>query len=144
MNSFFPSGDDTFYIVEVGQNHQGDLDRARSLSESSPMKGRMQSSFKPVIINTCFPRKRMNHHTPVRMRSPILTAHREKLELKSEWLPILREDCHKNGVKFMSTPFDEPSLMVLDDLDVDLFKVASFDLGNLPFMAALQNRKASN
>ena len=34
----------------------------------------------------------------------------------------------------MSTPFDEPSLKVLDDLDVDLLKVASFDLGNLPFI----------
>jgi N-acetylneuraminate synthase/sialic acid synthase len=60
--------------------------------------------------------------------------HREKLELKPDWLPILKEDCVKHGVKFMSTPFDEPSLELLCDIGVDLFKIASFDLGNLPFI----------
>ena len=34
----------------------------------------------------------------------------------------------------MSTPFDEPSLELLARLDVDLLKIASFDLGNLPFI----------
>jgi N-acetylneuraminate synthase/sialic acid synthase len=34
----------------------------------------------------------------------------------------------------MSTPFDEPSLELLRDIDVDILKVASFDLGNLPFI----------
>jgi N-acetylneuraminate synthase/sialic acid synthase len=34
----------------------------------------------------------------------------------------------------MSTPFDEPSLELLRQIDVDILKVASFDLGNLPFI----------
>ena len=34
----------------------------------------------------------------------------------------------------MSTPFDEPSLEVLCDVGVDILKVASFDVGNLPFL----------
>ncbi len=40
----------------------------------------------------------------------------------------------KHGVKFMSTPFDEASLDLLIDVDVDIIKIASFDLGNLPFI----------
>jgi N-acetylneuraminate synthase/sialic acid synthase len=60
--------------------------------------------------------------------------HREKLELKPEWLPILKQDCVKYDVKFMSTPFDEPSLDLLKEIDVDILKIASFDLGNLPFI----------
>jgi N-acetylneuraminate synthase/sialic acid synthase len=34
----------------------------------------------------------------------------------------------------MSTPFDEPSLDLLKSIDVDIIKIASFDLGNLPFI----------
>jgi N-acetylneuraminate synthase/sialic acid synthase len=34
----------------------------------------------------------------------------------------------------MSTPFDEPSLELLSSIDVDIIKIASFDLGNLPFI----------
>jgi N-acetylneuraminate synthase/sialic acid synthase len=40
----------------------------------------------------------------------------------------------KYGVKFMSTPFDEPSLEILKQLDADIIKIASFDLGNLPLI----------
>jgi len=60
--------------------------------------------------------------------------HREKLELKPEWLPILKEECVSHGVKFMSTPFDEPSLDLLGSVDIDIIKIASFDLGNLPLI----------
>jgi len=34
----------------------------------------------------------------------------------------------------MSTPFDEPSLEILKQLDADIIKIASFDLGNLPLI----------
>ena len=36
--------------------------------------------------------------------------HREKLELDLKHLEVLKSDCHKYGVKFMSTPFDELSV----------------------------------
>ena len=49
-------------------------------------------------------------------------------------LQILKDDCIKYGVKFMSTPFDEPSVKILKDYDIDIIKVASFDLGNLPLI----------
>jgi N-acetylneuraminate synthase/sialic acid synthase len=35
---------------------------------------------------------------------------------------------------FMSTPFDEPSLDLLLNVGIDILKIASFDLGNLPFI----------
>ena len=44
----------------------------------------------------------------------------------------------------MSTPFDEPSLEILKKVDVDLIKVASFDLGNLPFLNRIKELKASS
>jgi N-acetylneuraminate synthase/sialic acid synthase len=60
--------------------------------------------------------------------------HREALELKKEHLKALKDECSKNDVLFMSTPFDEPSLEVLRELEVDIIKIASFDIGNLAFV----------
>ena len=34
----------------------------------------------------------------------------------------------------MSTPFDEPSLELLERINVDIIKIASFDIGNLSFI----------
>ena len=34
----------------------------------------------------------------------------------------------------MSTPFDEVSLEFLCEIDTDILKIASFDLGNMPFL----------
>ena len=39
----------------------------------------------------------------------------------------------------MSTAFDEPSLEFLLSIHVKLLKVASFDIGNLPFLAKLRD-----
>ena len=50
--------------------------------------------------------------------------HREKLELDINDLQILKDDCNKYGVKFMSTPFDEPSVQFLKIL-ILILKIAS-------------------
>ena len=47
---------------------------------------------------------------------------------------MISEECRKYNVKFMCTPFDEPSLNDLVQIGVDCLKISSFDLGNLPFI----------
>ena len=41
----------------------------------------------------------------------------------------------------MSTPFDEPSLELLVEKKVDILKVASFDVGNTPFLERIASKK---
>jgi len=124
-----------FVIAEVGQNHQGDLALAREYIRIFAFEGADAVKFQTRNNRYLF--------SPDAYDAPYLSenafsdtygGHREKLELKPEWLPILKQDCIKYGVKFMSTPFDEPSLELLKSIDVDILKIASFDLGNLPFI----------
>ena len=49
-------------------------------------------------------------------------------------MPELKACCHQYSIDFISTPFDEPSLEVLSNVGVDALKIASFDIGNLPFI----------
>jgi sialic acid synthase len=128
-------GEEAFVIAEVGQNHQGDLDTARDYIRIFAMAG--ADAIKFQTRNNKFLFSQDAYEAPYESENAFADTygqHRERLELKPEWLPLLKEDCIKYGVKFMSTPFDEPSLQLLCDIGVDIIKVASFDLGNLPFI----------
>lgn len=129
------SGGDAFVIAEVGQNHQGSLEKAREYIRILAFEG--ASAVKFQTRNNRYLFSADAYAAPYNSENAFAEtygAHRECLELKPEWLEVLRDDCVKHGVKFMSTPFDEPSLALLEALDVDLLKIASFDLGNLPFI----------
>jgi sialic acid synthase len=124
-----------FIIAEVGQNHQGDLDVAREYIRIFAHEGADAIKFQTRNNKYLFSKDAYEaDYASENAFAKTYGAHREKLELKPDWLPILKEDCVKYGVKFMSTPFDEPSLQLLKEVDVDIIKIASFDLGNLPFI----------
>jgi N-acetylneuraminate synthase/sialic acid synthase len=126
---------DPFIIAEVGQNHQGDLEKARDYIRIFAFEGADAVKFQTRNNRYLFSEDAYRApYTSENAFSDTYGSHREKLELKPEWLHILKEDCIRHGVKFMSTPFDEPSLDLLVKLNVDLLKIASFDLGNLPFI----------
>lgn len=127
--------DESLVIAEVGQNHQGELDLAREYIKIFAMAGANVVKFQTRNNKYLFSQEA--YEAPYESENAfddVYGLHREKLELKPEWLPILKEDCEKYGVKFMSTPFDEPSLDLIDQIGVDIIKIASFDLGNLPFI----------
>jgi sialic acid synthase len=122
-------------IAEVGQNHQGELDLAREyirvFSELGADVIKFQTRNNRYLFSDDAYNKPYNSDNRF---ADLYGEHREYLELKPEWLPILKDDCHKRGVLMASTPFDEPSLELLMSIGVDLLKVASFDMGNLSFL----------
>jgi N-acetylneuraminate synthase/sialic acid synthase len=127
--------DKPFIIAEVGQNHQGDLELAREYIKVFANAGADAVKFQTRNNKYLFSEEAyLAPYGSENAFAETYGAHREKLELNPDFLPILKEDCMKYGVKFMSTPFDEPSLEILKQLDADIIKIASFDLGNLPLI----------
>ena len=124
--------DNSFVIAEVGQNHQGKLDLAIDYIERFAATGVDAIKFQTRNNKYLFSEGAYNKpYNSENAFAPIYGEHREKLELDITSLSLLRQKCHDHGVKFMSTPFDEPSLEVLVKEEVDIIKIASFDLGNL-------------
>lgn len=131
-----------FVIAEVGQNHQGDLNLARDYIRVFAFEGADAIKFQTRNNKYLFSEEA--YLAPYHSENAFAESyglHRECLELKVEWLPILKSDCEKYGVRFMSTPFDEPSLDILTKIGVDILKIASFDLGNLPFIDRIARTK---
>ncbi|MFZ4671990.1 MAG: N-acetylneuraminate synthase family protein [Flavobacterium sp.] len=127
--------DKPFIIAEVGQNHQGDLELAKEYIKVFASAGADAVKFQTRNNKYLFSEEAyLAPYGSENAFAETYGAHREKLELNPDFLPILKEECIKYGVKFMSTPFDEPSLEILKKLDADIIKIASFDLGNLPLI----------
>ena len=142
MLSKFKQSDECLIIAEVGQNHQGDLELAREYIKVFAAEGADVIKFQTRNNKYLFSKDAYEaKYNSDNAFAEFYGQHREKLELNVEWLPILKEDCLKNDVLFMSTPFDEPSFDLLNEIGADLLKVASFDLGNLPFLDKLAASK---
>jgi sialic acid synthase len=127
--------DKALIIAEVGQNHQGNIDTALEFIRVFAANGANAVKFQTRNNKYLFSEEAYNNdYNSENAFAHTYGEHREKLELDSNYLGILKKECEKNKVKFMSTPFDEPSLNLICDAGVDLIKIASFDLGNLPFL----------
>ena len=131
----FCKSDNSFVIAEVGQNHQGDPELAIEYIRVFANAGANAIKFQTRDNKHLFSEEA--YEAPYHSENafaPTYGKHREALELDTKYLPLLKKECESQGVFFMSTPFDEPSLGILDSLNTDILKVASFDIGNLPFL----------
>ena len=51
-----------------------------------------------------------------------------------EWHEDIKKECERCGIDFLSTPFDNNAIDFLDDLGVEAYKIASFELIDIPLI----------
>ena len=51
-----------------------------------------------------------------------------------EWHKAIKEECRRCGVDFLSTPFDNAAVDFLEDLGIEAYKIASFELNDMLFI----------
>lgn len=51
-----------------------------------------------------------------------------------EWDKPIKEECEKVGIDFLSTPFDETAVDLLEELGVEIYKIASPELIDIPLI----------
>ena len=57
--------------------------------------------------------------------------------LPYEWQPKLKEIAEKLGLTFFSSPFDQPGVDFLEEMNVCLYKVASPEINDIPLIAKI-------
>ena len=112
----------TYVIAEIGLNHGGDLALAKKMID-----GAVSAGVDAVKFQTYLTEKRTFPGSPI---FDIL----KKCELPFEAFKELQEYSKSKNVDFFSTPFDDESVDYLDSIGCDLYKVASFDVVNIPFL----------
>lgn len=51
-----------------------------------------------------------------------------------EWQPAIKAECDKEGIDFLSTPFDKTAVDFLEDMGCEAYKIASFELVDIPLI----------
>ena len=129
-------GSPVFVIAEAGVNHNGDPDLAAALVDAAAEAGADAVKFQTfhtdaVVTAGARQAAYQKRHAPAVSQGAMLRP----LELSGPVHRLLRARARRRGLYFLSTPFDEASARMLDELGVPLFKVASGELTNLPFLA---------
>ena len=129
-------------IAEVGQNHQGNIDIAKKYVEEFSKLGADIIKFQCRSNKDLFSADALNrNYDSENSFGKTYGEHRAKLELSLENLKTLKKLCQKKKIQFMVTPFDEKSLEYICKIGVNIIKIASFDLGNLPFIEKIAKKK---
>tara|TARA_B100000989_G_scaffold256561_1_gene205805 strand:+ start:1991 stop:2821 length:831 start_codon:yes stop_codon:yes gene_type:complete len=108
-----------FIIAEAGINHNGKIKDALKLVDVAKKNGANAIKFQTYITEKRIKKKFKKIFNILK-----------KCELKFDDFEIINDYCKYRKINFFSTPFDKESVNFLDSLNVKLFKVASFDIGN--------------
>lgn len=131
------AGNSCFIIAEAGVNHNGSLDAARQMVQVAAHAGADAIKFQTFKAE-----KLATAQAPKAAYQAVATGENEnqlemlrKLELSEADFRKLLDECHKNNILFLSTPFDEDSADFLASLDMEAYKISSGEITNLPFLA---------
>ena len=58
-----------------------------------------------------------------------------------EWHKAIKDECEKCGVDFLSTPFDNAAVDFLDELGIEAYKIASFELVDIPLIEYVASKQ---
>ena len=65
----------------------------------------------------------------------------KKLELDAAAHQTLIDYCKKKNIRFLSTPFDLESIDLLNELGLDIFKIPSGEITNMPYLRKIGSLK---
>ena len=125
-----------FIIAEAGVNHNGSIDLAYKLIDVAVESGADAVKFQTFkaenIASKNAPKAEYQKQTTDVSESQFDML--KKLELDVETHKELITYCKQKDIIFLSTPFDHESIDLLCDLGLQIFKIPSGEITNLPYL----------
>ena len=125
-----------FIIAEAGVNHNGSLDLAKKLidvaSESGADAVKFQTFKAEKLVSKNAQKADYQKQTTNKTESQFDMI--KKLELDMDTHKELIAYCETKNIMFLSTPFDHDSIELLNDLGLEIFKIPSGEITNLPYL----------
>ena len=125
-----------FIIAEAGVNHNGSIDLAKKLIDTASAAGADAvkfQTFKADNLATKNAQKAMYQKETTNIEESQFDM-LKKLELSTEMHKELISYCRNKKIIFLSSPFDHESIELLEDLGLEIFKIPSGEITNLPYL----------
>jgi len=126
----------TFIIAEAGVNHSGSLELARKMIDAAVESGadaiKFQTFKAEKVVSRYAPKAEYQKKTTTADESQLEMI--KKLELDADAHRELIAHCRQKNIQFLSTPFDLESIDLLNQLGLEIFKIPSGEITNLPYL----------
>lgn len=137
MNMLGSLDDPCKVIAEVGVNHNGSLETAKTLIDRAS-----DAAVDVVKFQTFVPEEIVSEGTEKaayqeRAESKTQYEMLERVSLSRSEIDELADYCEQQGLEFMSTPYDPQSVDVIESVGVERYKIASADIINKPLLEAV-------
>ncbi|MBO4309752.1 MAG: pseudaminic acid synthase [Lachnospiraceae bacterium] len=127
---------DVYFIAEMSANHGGSLEHALDLVRQTAAAGadclKIQTYTADSLTIDC-------DNEYFKIKGGLWDGYKLYDLYKNactpyEWQNTIKEECEKCGIDFLSTPFDKDSVDFLENMGAEAYKIASFELVDLPLV----------
>ena len=125
-----------FIIAEAGVNHNGSIDLAKKLIDVASAAGADAVKFQTFKAKNLATKssEKANYQKNTTNQKETQFNMLKKLELSKEMHLELINYSKNKDIKFLSSPFDHDSIELLKDLGLEIFKIPSGEITNLPYL----------
>lgn len=135
-NVALSEADPVFLIAEAGVNHNGNLQLAIEMIDVAKTAGAHAVKFQAFDAESLILKdvKKAPYQIASSGSKNSQYEMLKSLEFTKDQFQELKEYCLKKDITLLVTPFDSPSLNMLEGLDLPAYKIASTDLTNYMFL----------
>jgi len=130
-------------VAEISANHNGDFGMAKKLIKCAKVNGADAVKLQTYTADTMTIKSNRKHFL---IKKGLWKGYRlwdlyDKARTPLEWHSKLFKYAKSVGIKIFSTPFDETAVDFLEDLNCPMYKVASFEMTDLPLIKKIASTK---
>lgn len=120
-------GDDhpTFIVAEIGINHNGDLNIAKTLIEAAADSGVDAIKFQKRTPELCVPPEQRDQMKDTPWGYISYMEYRKRIEFGEEEYHLLDDYCREIGAIWFASVWDEPSVDFMKEFDPVCYKIPS-------------------
>lgn len=137
-------GQPAFIIAEMSGNHNQDIKRAYKIIDAAVKAGadaiKLQTYTADTITIDC-DKKYFQVKVNKAWKGQTLYSLYKKAYTPWDWQPKLKEYGEKKGLIVFSTPFDNTAVDFLEKMKVQIYKVASFEVVDIPLLKRIGQTK---
>lgn len=125
-----------FIIAEAGVNHNGSIETAKKLVDVASNAGADAVKFQTFTAETLVSKQTEKAAYQKQTTDANESQYEmiKRLELKESMHHELIAYCKDKNIMFLSTPFDRQSIHLLHTLGLEIFKIPSGEIQNLPYL----------
>ncbi len=131
------NGQPPLIVAEIGINHNGDGSLAMRMAEAAAVAG--ADAAKLQAFRTV--RLLAGGNASLSHVSGSVHEFFHQMELAPRQFDRVARACHRCGILFIATPFDEISADMLVEAGIDSFKIASGDITHFPLLSHVGAKK---